>query len=54
MKIILSYHLKLTPVPAGLKKILEDRFGNLRLRCYAVVSLGFERIWGREVSDNIN
>lgn len=28
---------------------LEKRHGDLRLRKYAVVSLGFERIWGEEV-----
>ncbi|MGD9972937.1 MAG: AAA family ATPase [Desulfatirhabdiaceae bacterium] len=30
-------------------RILEERHGNLRLRRYAVVALGFERIWGQEV-----
>ncbi len=30
-------------------RILEERHGNLRLRRYAVVALGFERIWAREV-----
>ncbi len=29
--------------------ILENKHGNLRLRRYAVVSLGFERVWGVEV-----
>ena len=29
--------------------ILEARHGNLRLRRYAVVALGFERIWAWEV-----
>ena len=29
--------------------VLEKRHGNLRLRKYAVVSLGFERIWWEEV-----
>ncbi len=29
---------------------LEKKYGNLRLRRYAVVSLGFERIWWREFS----
>ncbi len=28
---------------------LEKKYGNLRLRRYAVVSLGFERIWWKEV-----
>ncbi|MEE4355327.1 MAG: AAA family ATPase [Desulfococcaceae bacterium] len=31
-------------------EILEKRHGNLRLRKYAVVSLGFERIWGEEIN----
>ncbi len=30
---------------------LEKKYGNLRLRRYAVVSLGFERIWWRELSE---
>ncbi|MGD9974586.1 MAG: hypothetical protein AB7S77_16120, partial [Desulfatirhabdiaceae bacterium] len=30
-------------------RILEERHGNLRLRRYAVVALGFERIWAQEV-----
>jgi hypothetical protein len=30
-------------------RLLEERHGNLRLRRYAVVSLGFERIWAQEV-----
>ena len=30
--------------------ILNRRYGNLRLRGYAVVSLGFERIWWEEVT----
>jgi len=30
--------------------ILENRHGNIRLRKYAVVSLGFERIWWTEVA----
>jgi hypothetical protein len=30
-------------------RILETRHGNLRLRRYAVVALGFERIWACEV-----
>jgi hypothetical protein len=30
-------------------QILEERHGNLRLRRYAVVALGFERIWAQEV-----
>jgi hypothetical protein len=34
---------------AAYGRILNDRYGNLRLRCFAVVSLGFERIWGKEV-----
>lgn len=29
--------------------ILENKYGNLRLRKFAVVSLGFERVWGVEV-----
>jgi hypothetical protein len=29
--------------------ILDKRHGNLRLRKYAVVSLGFERVWWEEV-----
>ena len=31
-------------------RVLESRHGVLRLRRYAVVSLGFERIWAQEVS----
>ncbi len=27
---------------------LEKKYGNLRLRRYAVVSLGFERLWWEE------
>ncbi len=34
-------------------RILEARHGELRLRRYAVVALGFERIWAREVSPGI-
>ncbi|GAB6059141.1 AAA family ATPase [Desulfonatronum parangueonense] len=30
-------------------EILNQRYGNLRLRGYAVVSLGFERIWWEEI-----
>ena len=30
-------------------RILNDRHGNLRLRAFAVVSLGFERIWAKAV-----
>uniref|UniRef100_A0A7C4MPV0 AAA family ATPase n=1 Tax=Desulfatirhabdium butyrativorans TaxID=340467 RepID=A0A7C4MPV0_9BACT len=30
-------------------RILNDRYGNLRLRAFAVVSLGFERIWAKAV-----
>jgi hypothetical protein len=30
-------------------RILDARHGNLRLRRYAVVALGFERLWAREV-----
>ncbi len=30
-------------------RALEKRHGNLRLRKYAVVSLGFERIWWAEI-----
>ncbi len=33
---------------------LEEKHGNLRLRRYAVVSLGFERIWWEEVRINIS
>ena len=29
--------------------VLNKRYGNLRLRKYAVVSLGFERLWWEEV-----
>ncbi len=29
--------------------LLARRYGNLRLRCYAVVALGFERLWWQEV-----
>ncbi|QTA77981.1 Uncharacterized protein dnl_01850 [Desulfonema limicola] len=29
--------------------VLNKRHGNLRLRKYAVVSLGFERLWWEEV-----
>ena len=32
---------------------LEKKYGNLRLRRYAVVSLGFERIWWEEVEGTI-
>ncbi|MGD9975893.1 MAG: hypothetical protein AB7S77_22785 [Desulfatirhabdiaceae bacterium] len=32
-------------------QILEARHGNLRLRRFAVVELGFERIWAQEVVD---
>ena len=31
-------------------KCLEKRYDNIRLRRYAVVSLGFERIWWTEVN----
>jgi hypothetical protein len=30
-------------------RILESRHGDLRLRRYVVVALGFERIWAQEV-----
>jgi hypothetical protein len=30
-------------------QLLEARHGNLRLRRYAVVALGFERLWAQEV-----
>ena len=30
-------------------RILDARHGNLRLRRYAVVALGFERIWAQDV-----
>jgi hypothetical protein len=29
--------------------VLTKKYGNLRLRQYAVVALGFERLWGEEV-----
>jgi len=32
-------------------EILTKKYGNLRLRQYAVVTLGFERVWGEEVLD---
>jgi hypothetical protein len=32
-------------------RILNDRHGNLRLRAFAVVSLGFERIWAKDVAN---
>ena len=28
---------------------LESKYGNLRLRRFAVVSLGFERLWAKEI-----
>ena len=31
---------------------LEKRYDNLRLRRYAVVSLGFERLWWQEVKNH--
>ena len=30
---------------------LNRKYGNLNLKCYAVVSLGFERIWWEEMTD---
>jgi hypothetical protein len=33
-------------------RVLEKRHGDLRLRKYAVVALGFERIWGEEVMED--
>jgi hypothetical protein len=32
-------------------KSLNGKYGNLNLKCYAVVSLGFERIWWEETAD---
>ncbi len=32
-------------------RILEERRGNQALRRYAVVALGFERIWAQEVAE---
>ncbi|MDM8539368.1 hypothetical protein QUF70_21650, partial [Desulfobacterales bacterium HSG17] len=33
--------------------VLDKRHGNLRLRKYAVVSLGFERVWWEEVVQGV-
>ena len=33
-------------------KSLNLKYGNLNLKCYAVVSLGFERIWWEETADS--
>ena len=35
------------------KNALEQRYDNLRLKRYAVVSLGFERLWWQEVKNSL-